>query len=199
MSNTANPVDRIALTAAVVIYLAGLCLVAVLLPARYGRDPLGTGHWLGIAAAASAEDVGPVEAPAATPLAASAANTPESALFRSDRRTFVLEPSKGVEFKYGIARGRAMIYSWVATSPVHYDFHGEPEGARVGYADTYEKADAASAGHGTFVAPTTGIHGWYWENRGTVPATLTLDVVGFFTTGIEFLPAGPIVHEIPAP
>jgi outer membrane protein TolC len=32
---------------------------------------------------------------------------------------------------------------------------------------------------GTFVAPFEGTHGWYWQNRGSAPIEVQIEVVGF--------------------
>jgi hypothetical protein len=34
--------------------------------------------------------------------------------------------------------------------------------------------------HGTFVAPSTGIHGWFWENQSLEPVTIKLISSGFY-------------------
>jgi hypothetical protein len=39
---------------------------------------------------------------------------------------------------------------------------------------------AVSAGAGTFVAPSTGIHGWFWENQSLEPVTIKLVSSGFY-------------------
>ena len=39
---------------------------------------------------------------------------------------------------------------------------------------------------GSYTAPFTGIHGWYWQNRTDKPVTLKLSATGFFTESQEF-------------
>ena len=34
--------------------------------------------------------------------------------------------------------------------------------------------------HGTFIAPSSGIHGWFWENRSDQPLTFKLVSAGFY-------------------
>ena len=46
--------------------------------------------------------------------------------------------------------------------------------------ESYAITDAA-AQTAAYVAPFTGIHGWYWQNRNLEPVTLTLDATGAFT------------------
>jgi hypothetical protein len=47
---------------------------------------------------------------------------------------------------------------------------------------SYELNDkiGSNHGHGTFVAPSTGIHGWFWENKSGKPVSLKLASAGFF-------------------
>jgi hypothetical protein len=39
---------------------------------------------------------------------------------------------------------------------------------------------------GTLMAPFSGIHGWFWENTGDRPVTVTLASAGFYTLSHEF-------------
>src|SRR5947208_2703972 len=38
----------------------------------------------------------------------------------------------------------------------------------------------ADLGNGTFVAPSSGIHGWFWENKSGKEVTLKLLTAGFY-------------------
>jgi hypothetical protein len=69
---------------------------------------------------------------------------------------------------------------------VNYELHAEPDGAPQGYAESYEKKDAKSGASGTLTAPFAGIHGWYWENPGGAPVTVTLTAAGFYKMSHEF-------------
>ena len=53
-----------------------------------------------------------------------------------------------------------------------------------GYAESFDARDLED-GHGTYTAPFTGIHGWYWENVGTEEITITLHTAGFYTNAHE--------------
>lgn len=37
-----------------------------------------------------------------------------------------------------------------------------------------------TSGHGVFVAPFDGEHGWYWGNRGSQFVTVTLTTSGYY-------------------
>jgi len=91
-----------------------------------------------------------------------------------------------MEYKYRLGKGKALLYAWKATAPVHFEFHAEPDGAPKGYAQTYEKHDATSDASGTLTAPFAGIHGWFWENRTNQPVTVTLRSAGFYSLSHEF-------------
>jgi hypothetical protein len=100
-------------------------------------------------------------------------------------------PSLGsVEFKYQLAKGAAMVYSWRATAPIDFDFHTEPAGLPPSASETFERGEAA-AKQGSYTAPYDGIHGWYWENVYDTDVVVTLEAAGFFSEGRLFLPNQP--------
>jgi len=94
-------------------------------------------------------------------------------------------------------KGAGMVYSWTSTGKVRFDFHGEPQGAPKGYAESYEMAEGQKAS-GSFFAPTPGIHGWFWENLSTDDITITLTSTGFYASAIEFSADGQKPHELPS-
>lgn len=178
---------RLAITTAIALLVAITILVVFVLPAEYGIDPLGTGDALGLTALSR-----PVKQPPPAPLPAGSDMKPNplgpisqySAPFKTDRVQFTLGPYDYVEYKYQMVEGGQMVFAWKATAPVINDFHGElnadPE--KVTSFDTTNWQDA----QGTFTAPFTGIHGWYWENPTGKPITVTLQTSGFYGSAIEF-------------
>ena len=108
--------------------------------------------------------------------------------FGLDSREISLAPGEGMEIKYHLPKGAGLTYSWMTTGgPVLFDFHGEPEDTPAGkshddYFESYQRDDqrGADQAHGTFIAPSTGIHGWYWQNKGTQPIQLKLVSAGFY-------------------
>ena len=193
---------KIAFAAAGAMLVAGVLLMAAILPAEYGVDPLGTGKRLGLTSLAQAN------APAAAGAAAAeapppeslepvrpGANTAQTIPLKQDTVSFKLGPFEGIEYKYRMEKGAGMVYSWTSTGKVRFDFHGEPQGAPKGYAESYEMAEGQKAS-GSFFAPTTGIHGWFWENLSTDDITVTLTSTGFYASGIEFTADGQKPHEL---
>src|SRR4029079_12583760 len=87
--------------------------------------------------------------------------------------------------KYHLAKDATMLFSWSASGEVVQDFHGDRDGATSDEPQSYNK-ELRQKGDGSFVAPFSGIHGWYWENLGDEPVTVTLRTAGFYTTAHEF-------------
>jgi len=179
----------------VALVVAAIVLVTVVLPAEYDIDPLGTGRALGLVvlSAPSADSI-PVRADGLIAHGAS---------YRTDSRSFELEPGGFVEYKYRLEAGRGMVYSWTASNWVRSEMHSERDGAPAGTAEFFEVAERTLFRHGSYVAPFSGIHGWYWLNEGTEPVTVTLHTAGFFSESIEFradtAPVARAMRETPEP
>ena len=171
------------------LFVAGVVLVATVLPAEYDIDPLGIGEALGLRVLVTPGS-GPIPVREGAIIAARSS-------YRLDRMTFVLEPEGWVEYKYRLEEGRSMLYSWTATGWVRSEMHSEADGAPEGTAEFFEVEEQTVARHGSYIAPFPGIHGWYWLNETDRPVTVTLYAAGFFTTSTEFLEGvAPIVREI---
>jgi hypothetical protein len=184
--------ERIAVALGAALFVAGVLLVTVILPAEYAVDPLGTGAQLGLLELG--ETGKQVEALNA---AASAGTATQGEIingqerpFTSETVNFTLAPHEGIEYKYRLEKGEALLYSWTATQPVNYELHAEPDGAPRGYAQSYEKKDAIPNSSGTLTAPFPGIHGWFWENTTDQPVTVTLKSAGFYNLAHEFRGSG---------
>jgi hypothetical protein len=161
---------NIVMATVIALAVAVLILFAAVLPAEYGYDPLRTGSLLGLTALSEGS---------------TGAITPQPARYRTETIEFVLGPYEFLEYKYRLEKGGSIVYSWVATGPVIYDFHAEPDDAPDGYAESFDKSQAPEA-HGNYVAPFPGIHGWFWENPGSKAVTITLSSAGFYSAATEF-------------
>ena len=106
--------------------------------------------------------------------------------FKTDSMEIKLAPKEGMEYKYRLAQGAGLLFSWTATAPVHYELHSEPEAGPKGYAETFDTHDSRDSRHGSYVAPFSGIHGWYWENRTESDVTIRLTSAGHYTESLEF-------------
>lgn len=202
---------RIAMATLAALIVAAVALVVAVLPAEYGIDPLGTGQALGLLALNEAADTaqqtttakpvvttGLKKGEIRTAPALGGWNKDQTRLYKVDSREFRIEPGEYVEFKYRIVKGDGMVYAWIAPTKVEFEFHGEPEGSPQGTYESYalNDTDGADRGNGTFVAPFTGIHGWYWKNVSDKAVTVQLTAAGFFTGGKEFRGGAPTEHEI---
>jgi hypothetical protein len=107
--------------------------------------------------------------------------------FQFDSREITLAPGEGMEIKYNMRKGAGLVYSWTAGATLFYEFHGEPDVKPEGkqgtdYYESYDLDDKKgnTESHGTFLAPSTGIHGWFWENKSDKAVTLKLVSAGFY-------------------
>jgi hypothetical protein len=165
---------------AIAILAAAIILVTVVLPAEYGLDPLGVGRRLGL--------FRPHAAPAPEAAAAVSDGMPSAGglfksetPFRSDEMTVELAPGEGAEVKAAMKQGERFVFSWVAVGgAVDVDMHGEALGAADDDYSSYWKDASRSSGHGAFEAAVTGRHGWFWQNLGSSPVTVTVKTSGFY-------------------
>lgn len=111
----------------------------------------------------------------------------QTAGYKIDSREMKLQPGEGLEIKYNMKKGGGLIYSWTASDKLLFEFHGEPNVKPAGkegtdYYETYDIDDQSGKdqAHGTFIAPSSGIHGWFWQNKTANPVTLKLVSAGFY-------------------
>ncbi len=176
---TAKQLARATLLAAGV---AAIVLVTTILPAEYGIDPLRTGAAWGLIRPRQAE-----EPPASAPSA--------DGKLRFDRIQFELGPYDFVEYKYRLEQGANMVFSWEASAPVMNDFHGVPDtdhDKEISFSKQERRSHASA-----HAAPFSGVHGFFWENLGPDPVTVTLGSSGFYSAAIEYRSNGTRrTHEL---
>jgi hypothetical protein len=190
--------QRIAVAAAAALLVAGLVLVMFVLPAEYGVDPLGTGARVGLTElGVVGQQVADLEA------AAQETGTEQTAIIVSQDRAFQEETvgftvaaGEGMEYKYRLDEGEALLYAWTSTGPVNYELHAEPDGAPRGYAQSYELRQGVSQASGSLTAPFAGIHGWFWENLSGEAITVTLTAAGFYNISHEFRAGSPVINKM---
>lgn len=163
---TASP-RKIAVAAGVALLIAVVVLFGAVLPAEYGIDPLGTGEALGLLALSQVSPIGP-----------------ELGEYKLDASELRLGPGEWVEYSYRLEEGAGMLFTWQATGSVSYNLHSAPDGAPVGYAESFDARDGTQA-HGSYTAPFTGVHGWYFENLGEEYLTISLTTAGFYSDARE--------------
>ena len=195
---------------AVAAILAVVAVVVFVLPAEYGIDPTGLGKTLGLTklSESATENIylkrGQARTNVLFPIdrtaeqgsfavrdmfAEKGVTWPANAQMESDRFQFELQPFEGIELKYVLAEGAPMFFSWRTTAPVNVDMHSHPFEGGTEATESFVIDDLQNQS-AVYVAPFTGIHGWYWQNRTMQPVQLTLDASGAFTGSKIFDAAG---------
>jgi hypothetical protein len=103
---------------------------------------------------------------------------------RNARIVINLAGLEELEYKAWLTQGEPLLYSWrVEGGPVYFEFHGEPTEGEwpPDFFQSYQIEESSVAEHGSFVAPFTGRHGWYWRNLSDEPAAITLETNGYYT------------------
>jgi hypothetical protein len=186
----------LAIAAGAALLVAGLILVMFVLPAEYAVDPLGVGAKTGLLdLGVTGQQVAALESSASTGSSQAAILVPQERGFQQETVEFTLGPREGMEYKYRLDKGQALLYSWTASVPVAYEAHAEPDGAPRGYAQSYEKGAGRERASGTLTAPFTGIHGWYWENPTNQPITVTVSTAGYYRLSHEFRTGAPTKNK----
>jgi hypothetical protein len=168
----------------IALAVALVLLFTAVLPAEYGYDPLKTGALLGLTGIAKAggDDVSKGRVSVTASQGQSAVYTAQAKTYKVDSEDFVLRPGEGMEMKYHMQKGAGMIYAWKANGKLLFEFHGEPDNKpNKDYFESYELDDkiGKTDSYGSFTAPSTGIHGWFWQNKTDKEVMLHLSVSGF--------------------
>jgi hypothetical protein len=223
MTDTAPPMAfpsprRVAIGSAVALVVGTVATVFFILPAEMGIDLTGFGEKTGLTGLAQSGSSStniylerglkrtnvlfPLEA-AAKPddatlrstLAAKGIAIPANARFKTDHWEFDLLPYEGIEMKYRLAQGQPMIFAWKTTGPVNYDMHSVPDPGDPEATESFSIADASSQ-TAVYVAPFTGIHGWYWQNRSLENVTVSIDSTGGYSGAVIFDATGEHPREL---
>lgn len=147
--------------------IALIVFVCFILPAEYNIDPTHIGHKLGLTALAHRRDE-------SAPIAQQTVSASQGQQ--------VIEVSvpagKGIEYKFHMSQYEKMTYEWLTDGEsLYFDLHGEPKGDTTGYFESYAIATLKEM-KGSFTAPFTGSHGWYWKNKSDQPVAIQLMVEG---------------------
>jgi hypothetical protein len=180
LADVAAPSKKVIVKAtSIALSVALLILFVAVLPAEYSIDPLRTGkllHLTGISQGDS--NAGGRATPANAGI-----YTLQPATYKVDTEDIGLQPGDAFEIKYHMRKGATMVFAWKADGPVQFEFHGEPDQKpRPDYFESYllnNKVGRDSL-YGSFIAPTTGVHGWFWQNKGKKEIRMHLSVSGFF-------------------
>jgi hypothetical protein len=157
------------------LLVAAAILITIVLPAEFGVDPTRIGGMLRLTSMAAVK----------------AAQSPAQVMydhptkFRMGKVEIRLKGREELEYKATLPQGEPMLYSWtVQGGAVYSEFHGEPTQGEwpEGFFQSYRISERSEQEHGSFIAPFTGKHGWYWRNLGDEPITIVLEVHGYYST-----------------
>jgi hypothetical protein len=168
---------KLLVSTAAAVLVAAVILIAVVLPAEYGIDLTGAGRLTGLTRIGQLKSLGAASDPAVV-------MHEHPGKFRSARIEIQLPGRVELEYKATLAQGEPLLYAWtVQGGPVHFEFHGEPTEGRwpKDFYQSYQTADHSFGTRGSFVAPFTGQHGWYWRNESSDPATIVLETSGYYS------------------
>ena len=185
------------------VIFALVTLILVILPAEYNLDPTGIGEKIGLTVFNPEKSESSVAESSVADSSVAESSIAESSIAESSiaessetEKTLVAEykasnvvnlpetievtvpAGRGVEYKFYMQQYQKMIYQWkTGNSPLYFDLHGEPEGDTTGYFESYAIATLVEM-EGSFTAPFSGVHGWYWKNTSNEPVTVELVVSG---------------------
>jgi hypothetical protein len=162
--------------------LGTLLTVLVVLPTEYGLDPTGFGALTGLNKLSAPPEVVVETAFTAPPEIARAEPMP----FRQDVISVPIgafgRTLGATEYKVTLQEGQTMVYSWKASVPILFEFHGHttPTDGSPAEVMDYSKGTADQA-NGALTAPIDGIHGWYFANPTFDDVTVELTMAGYYT------------------
>lgn len=185
---------------------AAALLVAAVLPAEYGIDPLGIGKFTGINKL-NAQKTENVESALSmrneiTEGIAFAQDKP----FKTETLHIDLEDLGELEHKLIMKKGETIVFSWevegeTPNKGVYFDFHGHPPTANTefpqGFAQSFIKGEQPS-GHGSLTAPFDGYFGWYFLNIEERPIAIHIELSGFWDKDIELYRTvnGEVINKV---
>ncbi len=107
--------------------------------------------------------------------------------FLTSAKQYTLSSGERIEVKAVLNKGETIVYSWAANHEVYVDFHGHPPDGSPEAANYPENffvrysEGVMTDESGSLIAPFAGEHGWFWQNLGTDPVTIQLQVSGFYS------------------
>ncbi len=185
-----RPRKSLLIGGALVALAAGV--VMFVLPAETGWDPTGVGAATGLIKIANPDNpelergLARMERQEVLLLSDTA---PAAEPGASDEWEYELAPYDSIEFKYTIPEGARVAFRWEGSAPLNYDMHSHPFQGGTELTESFSVSEAQVM-QGVYIAPFTGIHGWFWQNRSTDTVTLRLEASGGMTTSTLFTSGG---------
>lgn len=174
-----------------VVAVAAIAVLFVL-PAETGWDPTGVGAATGLVKIANPDNPelerGMARMESQEVLLLS--DTPPAAEPGvTDVWEYELGPYESIEFKYTIPEHARVAFRWASSAPLNYDMHSHPFDGGTEMTESFSISESALM-QGVYIAPFTGIHGWYWQNRSTDNVIVRLEASGGMTASTIFTTGG---------
>ena len=151
------------------LLFATLVFITIILPAEYNIDPTGIGKLSGLTQLAP-DNLQKIQKSSLT--------VQPDQITSEDNVTLTVPAGRGIEFKFSMEKHAKLTYQWRSENgDVYHDLHGEPKGDTTGYFESYSIATVDKM-EGSFTAPFSGSHGWYWKNATEKPVTINLTTSG---------------------
>ncbi|MCL6250752.1 hypothetical protein M3P36_06800 [Altererythrobacter sp. KTW20L] len=176
-----------------VVVVAAIAVLFVL-PAETGWDPTGVGAATGLVKIASPdnEELERGLARMETEDVLLLSDTPPAAEpGATDVWEYELAPYESIEFKYTAPEDARIAFRWEGSAPLNYDMHSHPFDGGVELTESFGVSQAQQM-QGIYIAPFTGIHGWYWQNRSTDNVIVRLEASGGMTTSTIYSSVGEV-------
>ncbi len=178
--------------------IVAIGIVAIVLPAEFGVDPLGTGKALGLTKLAEPEMNEEQIRGAKRTGVLTLSDAPLEREQWDDEWQVTLAPYEGIELKYTLNEGAAIDFEWEATGTVEYDLHSHPFEGGTELTESYA-VDRGERMQGHYVAAFTGLHGFYWQNRNMADVTVTIRAAGSIEGSTVFQSGGQTERELAPP
>ncbi|MCT4616135.1 MAG: hypothetical protein N4A49_14855 [Marinifilaceae bacterium] len=187
MYNNIESKKRILINLLISVLVGITVLIVAVLPAEYNIDITGLGNKLGFSSlyvsdninlekVKEVEEVKPKQAHrkielknigspknVARPNSAALPLSKDNFAKRFDEVNVTVPAGKGIEYKFWAKQLGHVKYEWSTNEEeLFIDFHGETKDSK-GFYESYTVAYSDNMG-GTFLAPFTGKHGWYFKN-----------------------------------
>jgi hypothetical protein len=163
------------------IAFAIFILFTIVLPAEYNIDPTGIGKKLGLTVFNEVTNTSTTFASSPLSSLESLEKTADITKNISKVINVTVPAGRGVEYKFTMQQYQKLTYQWQTDSTaLYFDLHGEPEGDTTGYFESYAIATLQTM-EGSFTAPFSGVHGWYWKNASDKPVKVQLTVKGEYS------------------
>jgi len=173
-------IKSLVISCVVSIVLAIFILLIAVLPAEFNIDPTGFGKKLGLTVLAQTD--AEVEKPAVVtcPETTQSIDGQTETVEWPDSVMITVPARKGLEYKFHVNKGDKLEFVWKTDgASLYFDFHGEPQGNTTGYFKSF-KESTQSESSGSLIAPFTGSHGWYWENKTNRAVIINLKTRGLY-------------------